>query len=284
MTESAFFSKSNTPLIMGILNVTPDSFYDGGEYTDIAAAVKHAQEMAEYGAKIIDVGGESSRPGAEPVDAQTECSRVIPVIKEIAGRHDVTISIDTTKAVVAEEALAAGASIINDISGMRFDTRMVSVAKEYQADVVVMHMQGTPQNMQDNPHYTGWIIDEISSFFDQRIAYLEKQGISRNKIILDPGIGFGKTVENNLDIIAHCDYFKQRFKLPLLIGPSQKSFIGHTLNAEGIDRVWGTAAVIAYLTAAGTDIIRVHHVREMVLVSSMISRIYERKRDSVVMG
>lgn len=268
---------------MGILNVTPDSFFDGGEYTDIATAIKHAHEMIDHGARIIDVGGESSRPGAKPVDARTECSRVIPVIQEIAESSSVTISIDTAKAAVAEAAIEAGASIINDISGLRFDKRMVSVAKDYNADVVVMHMQGTPENMQDNPHYGRWIIDEISSFFKERIETLERQGISRDKIILDPGIGFGKTVDNNLEIIAHCDYFRERFKLPVLVGPSQKSFIAHTLNAEDIDRVWGTAAVVAHLAAVGTDIIRVHHVREMVMVSKMISSIYERKRDSVVM-
>ncbi len=243
--------------IMGILNTTPDSFSDGGKFNDIESALKHAKEMLEEGADIIDVGGESTRPGAEKVPEEVEIQRTAPVIKEIRNAFpDAVISIDTYKAAVAENAIKNGANIINDISGLRFDERMKSVAKEYGLPVVVMHIKGTPENMQKNPYYEN-VIKELLEYFDERINALESFGIS--KIIIDPGIGFGKRIEDNLRIIYRLNAFKI-FGKPVLLGASRKSFIGHTLNKTVEQRLYGTLAADAYGIFRGADIIRVHDV------------------------
>ena len=243
--------------IMGILNTTPDSFSDGGKFNNIESALKHAKEMLEEGADIIDVGGESTRPGAEKVPEEVEIQRTAPVIKEIRNTFpDAVISIDSYKANVAEVAIKNGANIINDISGLRFDERMKSVAKEYGVPVVVMHIKGTPENMQKNPYYEN-VIKELLEYFDERINALESFGIS--KIIIDPGIGFGKRIEDNLQIIDRLNAFKI-FGKPVLLGASRKSFLGHTLNKTVEQRLYGTLAADAYGIFRGADIIRVHDV------------------------
>lgn len=247
--------------IMGILNVTPDSFYDGGKYLDVKKAVEHAIEMSKY-ADIIDIGGESSRPGADQVPAEVELKRVIPVIKEISKRIDVKISIDTTKSIVAEEAINAGASIINDISGLRFDEKMADVAAKYDANVVLMHMKGTPKTMQLNPYYDD-VIGEILSFLKERIDFAVAKGIKKEKIIIDPGIGFGKQVEDNLNIIKNLSKFKI-LNCPILIGTSRKSFIGAlTNNIPPEERLEGTIASNVIAIMNGADIVRVHDVKEI---------------------
>ncbi len=247
-------------LVMGILNVTPDSFFDGGRHLDMAAAVKHALAMVRDGADIIDVGGESSRPGAAPVPAEVELSRVVPVIEQIEGRSDVVVSVDTTKAAVARAALAAGAKIVNDISALRFDPEMASVIADAGAYVVLMHMQGTPRTMQENPTYTDPVA-EIKAFFADRMAAAVRAGIDESRIILDPGIGFGKRLEHNLAILRGIAEFGE-LGAPLLIGLSRKSFLGEILGIPAEDRLIGTVAANAIAVRNGADIIRVHDVKE----------------------
>lgn len=249
------------PYIMGILNITPDSFSDGGLYLDIKEAIEHARRMAAEGADIIDVGGESSRPGAEPVSLDEELKRVIPVIEALSKKIDIPISIDTYKADVANEAITAGASIINDISGLRFDPMMVKAAADADAPVIIMHMKGAPRDMQRRPAYKD-VVKEIIDFFKERISYAIKNGVKKNKIIIDPGIGFGKTVRHNLKIIKRLGEFKS-LGVPILLGPSRKSFIGKILDAPPEKRMAGTAAAVAMGIANGADIIRVHDVEEM---------------------
>jgi len=243
--------------IMGILNTTPDSFSDGGKFNNIENALRHTKEMIEEGADIIDVGGESTRPGAEKVPEEVEIERTAPVIKEIRRTFpDAVISIDTYKSGVAEAAIKNGANIINDISGLRFDEKMTSIAKEYGVPVVVMHIKGTPKDMQKNPYYEN-VIKELLEYFDERINTLEALGVS--KIIIDPGIGFGKRIEDNLKIIDRLNAFKI-FGKPILLGASRKSFIGHTLNKTVEERLYGTLAADMYGIFRGADIIRVHDV------------------------
>ncbi|MBI3353678.1 MAG: dihydropteroate synthase [Nitrospirae bacterium] len=249
------------PYIMGILNVTPDSFSDGGLYLNIEKAVEHARRMAAEGADIIDIGGESSRPGAGSVSLNEELKRVIPVIEALSRKIDVPISIDTYKAEAARQSLNAGASIINDISGLRFDPMMVKVAAEANAPVIIMHMKGIPRDMQKRPLYKD-VVKEIISFFKERISYAIKNGIKKNKIIIDPGIGFGKTVRHNLEIIKRLGEFRS-LGVPILLGPSRKSFIGRILDAAPEKRMEGTAAVVAIGIANGANIVRVHDVKAM---------------------
>lgn len=253
--------RNNITKIMGILNVTPDSFYDGSKYSDVKKAVEHAVEMSRY-ADIIDVGGESSRPGSEQVSADIELRRVIPVIKEISKKTDAKISIDTTKSNVAEEAINAGASIINDISALRLDEKMADVVRKYDADVVLMHMKGMPKTMQLNPYYDN-VIDEILSFLKERLNFVVAFGIKKEKIIIDPGIGFGKRIEDNLNIIKNLAQFKI-LNCPILIGTSRKSFIG-TLTGDipPEERLEGTIASVAITVMNGADIVRVHDVKEI---------------------
>jgi dihydropteroate synthase len=248
----------NTTQIMGVLNVTPDSFSDGGQFVEVDKAVIHALQMEEDGAVIIDVGGESSRPGADPVSEEEELSRVIPVIDGIRKNSQILISIDTTKSRVADSALQVGANWINDISGLRTDPEMMVVASDYDCPVVVMHMKGTPQTMQENPTYND-VCQEINLFFEERIATLSHHGV--NKIILDPGIGFGKRLEDNLTLISRCDSF-QKHGLPVLAGPSRKSFIGMITGHAEDQRLAGTLAAVHVLVQKGVNILRVHDVRE----------------------
>ena len=270
--------KFNKALLMGILNVTPDSFYDGGKYDSVDKALNHAMSMIESGVDIIDVGGESSRPGSAPVDARTECERVLPVIKELGKLKNVVVSIDTTKAEVADKALSAGASIINDISALQADKDMVKVAKQSGAYVVLMHMQGNPATMQMEPSYNN-VVDEIMVFFKERIDFSVSNGIGKSKIILDPGIGFGKNLEHNLDIIANCSEFK-KFGLPVLFGPSNKRYIGQFLENKDSEtnRVWSTGVTVAYAMANGIDIFRVHNFNEIKIVMDFISAFLKRKK------
>jgi len=253
--------------IMGVLNVTPDSFSDGGEFLQREKAVEQAERMVAQGADIIDVGGESSRPGAEPVSTQQEIERIIPVIEELAPRLTVPISVDTYKAEVASRALEAGASAINDISALRFDPQMADVVARHDVPLVLMHMLGNPRTMQDNPSYTD-LMGEIYTFLSDRIETAVAAGIKRNKIILDPGIGFGKTVEHNLEIIRRLKEFHSLGR-PILIGPSRKSFIGKVLGLPVEERLEGTAAAVAIGIVNGANIVRVHDVGQMVRVTRM---------------
>jgi dihydropteroate synthase len=252
-------------LVMGILNVTPDSFSDGGTYFDPDAAVSRGIEMAEQGADIIDVGGESTRPGAEPIDAEEEIRRVLPVIKQLAVRTGIPISIDTYRSQTAAAALDSGASIINDISAMTFDANMKHLAAERKCPIVLMHIKGTPQNMQQNPHYEN-VIEEIIAWLKARIEEAESAGIDKQAIIIDPGIGFGKTVEHNLEILNKLDRFRALGK-PILVGVSRKRMIGEILGGLPVEeRLEGTAAAVAISIANGANIVRVHDVKEMARV------------------
>jgi dihydropteroate synthase len=258
-------------LIMGILNVTPDSFSDGGLFAKVEAAVEHAEDMVAQGADIIDVGGESSRPGADTVSVEAEKARVLPVIERLVGTVEVPISIDTYKSSVARDALSMGACIVNDITALRGDPDMASVVAEAGAPVILMHMKGTPKDMQLDPHYDS-LIPEIASFLRTRIQAAIDAGIPQNQIIIDPGIGFGKTVAHNLEIIRRLREFKSLGK-PILIGTSRKSFIGKVLGLSTDDRLEGTAASIAVAIANGADIVRVHDVKEAARVVRMTDAI-----------
>ncbi|GIV11937.1 MAG: dihydropteroate synthase [Fimbriimonadales bacterium] len=246
-------------LVMGILNATPDSFYDGGRYATFQSALARAEQMIAEGADILDIGGESTRPGAEPVPLEEELERVIPVIHTIAQRYDIPISVDTTKSEVARQALAAGACIVNDISGMQFDPAMPEVVAEAGAGVVLMHIQGTPRTMQLNPTYTD-VVAEVRATLQSHIERALHAGIPRENIWIDPGIGFGKTVEHNLTLLRHIPDLKA-LGYPVLIGTSRKSFIGHLLGGlPPEERLEGTLATVVLSVAWGADIVRVHDV------------------------
>ena len=253
-------SKKKQSLIMGILNITPDSFSDGGDFFEKNIAIDRALEMVEQGADIIDIGGESTRPFSDSVSLKEEISRVIPVIEGICKESDVCISIDTTKSKVASEALEAGASLINDISAMEIDSLMVDVALKFNCPIVLMHMKGIPKNMQDNPQYQS-LISDIKEYLLARIDFVVSKGIDRNKIIIDPGIGFGKTVENNFEIINNLDQFV-KMNFPVLLGASRKSFIGVSLNLPENDRLEGSIAANIIGLQKGAKIFRVHDVVE----------------------
>ncbi|MBP7736250.1 MAG: dihydropteroate synthase [Spirochaetes bacterium] len=245
--------------IMGILNVTPDSFYDGGRYADPDRAAERAYCMRDEGADIIDIGGESTRPGAKPVPAGEEIDRICPVIERIAGDIGVPLSVDTNKAAVARAALAAGASIVNDISGLTFDGAMAGVVAERGAAVVLMHIQGTPETMQRDPRYAD-LVSEICAFLAAAAERALASGIGREKIIVDPGIGFGKTLEDNYRIIKNLHEFR-KLGFPVLVGLSRKSLIGKLYGGDA-DRLPATIALNAASVLNGADIIRVHDVKE----------------------
>jgi len=266
---SALTSKKT--LIMGILNITPDSFYDGGRYFKKELAIERALEMADDGADIIDIGGESSRPGAEPVSEKEELARVLPVIEVIAPKISIPISIDTCKADVAKRALDAGAEIVNDISALRFDESMADTIKDYGSYVVLMHMIGNPRTMQKNPYYKN-VVDNIISFLRKRIDFAVDHGIPKNRIIIDPGIGFGKTLKHNLAILRNLERFNE-LGYPVLIGASNKSMIGRITGASGEERIWGTAAIVAYCVINGIAIQRVHDVKAMKQVCNVAAAI-----------
>ncbi len=251
--------------IMGILNITPDSFSDGNRYFEFDRAIQRAIELESEGADIIDIGGESTRPGSEPVPVEEELRRVIPVIKELSKILTVPISIDTYKAKVAESAIEAGASIVNDISGLGFDPDMKRVIRDYKVPVVIMHIKGTTKDMQKNPQYES-VIYEIIEYLRVRIMLATESGIHEDMIIIDPGIGFGKTPEHNLEIIRGLEEFKS-LKKPILIGPSRKAFIGRILDdAPPMERLEGTLSAIAISVFNGANIVRVHDVKETLKV------------------
>lgn len=249
------------PHIMGILNVTPDSFSDGAAYMEPERAVERALEMEEEGADSIDIGGESTRPFAEPVSELEELNRVIPVIEMLAGRLSIPISIDTWKSSVARSALQAGAEIVNDVSGGTFDPGMLEVVASSGAGLVVMHTRGRPQEMQLETSYRS-LVPEIIDFLRDRIEHAESCGIPRERIVVDPGIGFGKSTEGNLEILRRLSEFSVLGR-PLLIGTSRKSFIGKVLGRQVGERLFGTAATVALAVAGGASIVRVHDVGEM---------------------
>ena len=253
--------------VMGILNVTPDSFSDGGRYLDVQQAITHAETMVTEGATLIDIGGESSRPGASPVSVDEELARVVPVIRGLADVGDVLISVDTSKAKVAKHALEAGAQIVNDITALCGDPEMATVVAEMEAGVVLMHMKGTPRTMQQAPEYDD-VVTEICSWLKEKTQNAEAQGIAAERIIVDPGIGFGKTTKHNLDILKRLSEFRE-LKKPLLVGTSRKSFIGNVLKAPITARLEGTAATVCWAIAHGADIVRVHDVKANVRAAQM---------------
>jgi len=257
------YDLSQRTLIMGVLNVTPDSFSDGGRFFEKEKAVDQGQRLAEAGADILDIGGESTRPGAKALDEEEEARRVIPVIQDLSQRIEIPISIDTRKARVAEKALAAGAEMVNDISALRFDERLAEVVAERRVPVVLMHMRGQPETMLWDTHYDN-LMGEILEFFRQRIDHAESRGVSPEGIILDPGIGFGKSLErkHNLIILKHLRQFKVLGK-PLLIGTSRKAFLGEILDLPPREREEGTMATVAVAILNGANIVRVHEVERM---------------------
>jgi dihydropteroate synthase len=252
---------SRRPCIMGVLNVTPDSFSDGNRFFSTEKAVERAIEMEEEGADIIDIGGESTRPFARPVDVEEETRRVIPVIEGLAGRLKIPVSIDTYKAAVAEKAVSAGAEIVNDISALMFDERMVEVVAATGAGLVLMHTRARPSVMQRETEYTS-IISEIFRVLLKSVTRAESAAIDRKRIVIDPGLGFGKNVEGNLEILRRLAEFRS-IGCPVMVGPSRKSFIGHILGRETGERLFGTAATLAIALANGASVFRVHDVKEM---------------------
>ena len=249
-------------LVMGVVNVTPDSFSDGGKFQSTNQAVEHALRLAEEGADILDIGGESTRPSATPVDESVELSRVIPVIEKLAGQTQAALSIDTQKPTVAQAAVKAGAVIINDIAANREDEAMWQLVAETGAGYVAMHMQGTPQTMQEAPQYDN-VVNDVEAFFISRMTRWNDWGMALEQVVLDPGIGFGKTVEHNLALLAALERFT-KMQRPLLVGASRKSFIGHVTNTEVNDRLPGSLACACHAAQAGVDIVRVHDVKETV--------------------
>jgi dihydropteroate synthase len=246
------------PLLMGIVNVTPDSFSDGGKFLDPVAAIKHGIALAAAGADILDVGGESTRPYSTPVSVEDELSRVLPVVQAFCNMSDRPVSIDTSKAEVAEAAIAVGAEVVNDVTGLAGDPRMIDVVRQTGAAPVVMHMQGTPQTMQDNPHYDD-VVAEVLDYLNDRRESLVAAGIEREKICLDPGIGFGKTHEHNLTLLAHCRRLHE-LGCPVLVGHSRKGFVGKVLGDKSANHVAGTVGVACALAVQGVQILRVHDV------------------------
>ncbi|MEN6370012.1 MAG: dihydropteroate synthase [Thermotogota bacterium] len=255
-----WFERRDRVLVVGILNATPDSFFERSRFPAASEAVERALQMEAEGADVIDVGGESSRPGSEPVPADVEAARVVPIIEGIRQRSDVHISVDTVKSAVAAEALAAGATIVNDISALRSDAAMARIAVAGNAYVILMHMQGTPATMQKRPEYVD-VVGEVREFLAERIRAAESAGIPRGRVIVDPGIGFGKRLPHNLELLRNIERFTD-LGPPVLVGASRKSFLGEILDLPAEERLEGTLAVHAVAVARGADLIRVHDVRE----------------------
>lgn len=269
--KSGVLELGQRTLLMGILNVTPDSFSDSARFFNFHSAVQQGLDLIVGGADILDIGGESTRPGSDPVPLDAELERVIPVIEAIRQSSDVPISIDTTKAEVARQALEAGADIINDVSCMRFDDDMANVAALSGAPLILMHMQGTPKNMQQNPNY-GSIFSEIIAFLEERIHFALDHGVDRSQIIVDPGIGFGKTVSHNLTLIRNLHLFRS-LNRPILLGASRKRFIGSVLDRPVEEREVGSAVAHSFAISSGVHILRVHDVgfhRQVVLMGDAI--------------
>ena len=254
--------------VMGILNVTPDSFYDGGKHFDLVDTQKRVDSMIKEGAEIIDIGGESTRPGSKPVSVEEELERVIPAIKYISENFEIPISIDTQKAEVAKKAIEAGACIVNDVGGLRNED-MISVVAEMNVPVIIMHMQGTPENMQKNPQY-GDVVEDIKEWLEERITAAEMAGIKRSDVIVDPGIGFGKNLKHNLEILGRLNEFKGMAG-GVLLGASRKSFIGMMTGNEEGDRLTGSLSAAIMGVTGSVDILRVHDVKETVTAVNAVS-------------
>lgn len=264
-------------LIMGVLNVTPDSFSDGGHFLDPEAAIAHALEMEQAGADLIDVGGESTRPGSEGVSAEEELRRILPVLEGLRGKLTIPVSIDTTKSRVAEAAIQAGAEIVNDVTGLRADPRLAKVAKRHNLPLIMMHMRGEPRTMHKGPFAQDAMQDVIAGF-KRSVAVARKAGVPKSQIVLDPGLGFGKSYEQNYELIARIPDLAA-LGFPLLIGASRKSFVGKALGgaAKG-ERAWGTAATVAAAALGGAHMVRVHDVEHMVQVARVADAIVNRGR------
>ena len=263
--------------IMGIINVTPDSFSDGGKYANVEAAVMRAKQMVADGADIIDIGGESSRPGAEPITANEECRRVIPVVQALAEQFQIPISVDTYKAKVAREALSAGACVINDITALHGDPNMCQIIADAQAGVILMHMQGVPATMQKAPTYQN-VVAEVHAWLTEVASQAVDRGIDSSRIMIDPGIGFGKTIDHNLEILRHLMQFRG-IGYPMLVGVSRKKFIGRILDLPVHQREEGTAATVAWSIINGANMVRVHDVAKMKQVAQVIDTICRTKPD-----
>ena len=263
--------------IMGIINVTPDSFSDGGKYANVEATVMRAKQMVADGADIIDIGGESSRPGAEPITANEECRRVIPVVQALAEQSQIPISVDTYKAKVAHEALSAGACVINDITALHGDPNMCQIVADAQAGVILMHMQGVPATMQKAPTYQN-VVTEVHAWLTEVASQAVDRGIDSSRIMIDPGIGFGKTFGHNLEILRHLMQFRG-IGYPMLVGVSRKKFIGRILDLPVHQREEGTAATVAWSIINGANVVRVHDVAKMKQVAQVIDTICRTKPD-----
>jgi len=278
--RDSFFRWGERTYLMGVLNVTPDSFSDGGEFNTPAAALAQAQRLVDAGADIIDIGGQSTRPGAQTVSEAEELQRVLPVVEAVRSSLNVPISVDTNRASVAARAVAAGADLVNDISGGTFDPNMLPVVAQLQVPIILMHMRGTPKTMQQLTDYQD-LIGEIYRFLEGQIAAALAAGIERSHLIIDPGIGFAKTFEQNLSILRQLPTFHS-LDVPLLVGVSRKSFIGHILNQpKPKNRVWGTAAACCSAIAAGAELLRVHDVLEMRDVSLVADAIWRKGKNTL---
>jgi len=263
------------PMLMGILNVTPDSFSDGGRYAGTKTALARALQMAEEGADIIDIGGESTRPGALPVTGEVELERVLPVVEHLKKKAGVLISIDTRKSVVAEAALRAGAHIINDVSALEFDPRMAETARRYKAGIILMHKKGEPQNMQKSPRYDN-VVGEVTNYLKERLDFLAGEGIVRETMAIDPGVGFGKTADHNLKLISNIEDLKAIGR-PLVIGLSRKNFLGRITGGGVTERLAASLAALAYCLMKGADVMRMHDVKESRDVLKVLNAIYKEK-------
>lgn len=253
-------TRDKLPILMGILNVTPDSFSDGGQFNTVDLAVARGLAMEAEGADILDLGGESTRPGAEPVGTDEELRRTIPVIRRLAREVRIPISIDTTKSEVARQALDAGAEIVNDISGLTFDPDMLEICRQQDAGICVMHIQGTPQTMQLNPTYAN-VVAEVAEFLQQQVDRCLMAGIPPERMCIDPGIGFGKTAEHNLELLRSVSTLQRLLRRPVLIGHSRKRFLSKILGRPVEERLAGTIGIAIGLAAAGCDILRIHDVQ-----------------------
>jgi dihydropteroate synthase len=264
--------------MMGVLNCTPDSFSDDGHGSDTDQAVRHGLRMWHEGADLIDVGGESTRPGALAVSVEEELQRVIPVIQQLVAAG-CCVSVDTMKAEVMRQAVAAGAVMINDVSALSFDRQSIAIAADCDASICLMHMQGSPATMQHNPHYEDDVVATVIRYFEQRIALCQQAGIERERIVIDPGIGFGKRQQDNLALIARMDELRDHFSLPVLLGVSRKSFLGRITGQDVSDREWATASAVAIGCFAGADILRVHdvtHQKQVVAVAAALRQAQRR--------
>jgi dihydropteroate synthase len=271
--RDCIFNWGERTYLMGILNVTPDSFSDGGQFNNLESALSQAQQMIAQGADLIDIGGQSTRPGAEEISLSEELHRVIPVIKQLRQISSIPISIDTTRAAVAQAAIEAGADLVNDISGGTFDQEMFATVAQLNVPIILMHLRGNPKTMQQLTDYQD-LLGEISGFLNNQIAQAIAAGINRSQIIIDPGIGFAKTYDQNIKILQNLSQF-QALNLPILVGVSRKSFIGHILNQKNPQaRVWGTAAACCGAIAQKADLLRVHDVAEMYDVCRVADQIW----------